>query len=190
MTWVFFTFMFLLSAGCTVKNIESQPLGSIEATLAQGYVHETGEPVPEQLPLQDRMTALLDSALDRAYDSPCENDVVFYASYEHGWTLSCTDCRDYSGSPWFRSGEAVNRFAPILHKHMRRGFRQDRYVTYPDLMEKIGVCPLPPVDSAARYCLERAGWIAPAKDRKWQGGSWVVCASDDDAAGDSSSSGP
>lgn len=88
------------AAGCTVQKIESQPLSEIRTEVEQAYRHETGQTPPPQLPMGYRMRALLDSALERAYQSPCDNDVVFYYAAHFGWSMSCDRCLDYSGRPW------------------------------------------------------------------------------------------
>lgn len=166
----------LILSGCTIQNIEQKPLPAVKTDAEQAFRHETGQPVPEQLPVRDRMAALLDSALERAYQSPCENDVVFYYdSARWGWALACGSCLDYAGRPWFYSDGIPERFIEALRKSQNRGMRRDRYVQYSELMENLGVCPLPPDNSAHRICLERAGWVPPISDRKWHGESWVVC---------------
>ena len=173
------------AAGCTVQKIESQPLPAIRTEVEQAYRHETGQLPPPHLPVWYRMQALLDSALERAYQSPCDNDVVFYYASHFGWSMSCDRCLDYSGSPWrylfdyaappWRHPDVPANLLAELKTAEQRGLRRRRYVRYPDLMEQINVCPLPPDDSARRVCLERAGWVPPLPDRKWKGASWVVC---------------
>ena len=166
-------------AGCTVQSIEPQPLPEIRTEAEQAYRHETGQDVPHQLPLRDRMGVLLDSALERAHKSPCDNEVVFYRAARWGWTISCDSCKDYSGDPWFLHGVDGEMLWDELLAELKAtensGLRRRRYVRYSELMEEIGVCPLPPDDSARRICLERAGWVPPLADRKWRGESWVVC---------------
>ena len=166
----------LALAGCTVQRIEQQPLAAVQTEVEQAFRHNTGQSTSDQLPIRDRMTALLDSALERAYQSPCDNDVVFYYdSARWGWAMSCDSCLDYAGRPWFYSGSVPEHLVDALQKIQQSGLRRKRYARYSELMDHLGVCPLPPDNSAQRICLERAGWIPPPPDRKWRGESWVVC---------------
>ena len=170
---------FFSLVGCAAQTHEAVPDANIQSEARRVYAYETGQDTT-QLPTRDRMGALLDSVLERAYQSPCENDAVFYQTAGWGWTVSCDSCKDYAGRPWFRHGENGN-FLPdslvsALKQAEQNGLRRARYVTYPDLMEQIGVCPLPPENSAARVCLENAGWVPPNDTpNEWRGRSWVVC---------------